>query len=81
MAEYLPLLQHRPKWRNVTENVRVNDIVLVMDENLPRGEWPLGLVCEVNCGRDGLVRSARVKVAKVIKTRPVTKLVLLEHHD
>ena len=39
----------------------VNDLVLVCDETSTRGHWPLGLVVEVSKGRDGLVRSCRVK--------------------
>ena len=52
-----------------------------MDENVPRGSWPLGLVQEVNVGRDGLVRSARVKTKTTILTRPITKIVTLECDD
>ena len=81
IREYLPLLQQRPKWQKEQENIRVNDIVLVVDENLPRGQWPLGLVVEVKQGRDDLVRSVMVKVGNNVKTRPITKLVHLEHHD
>ena len=79
IREYLPMLQLRNKWEKIYEEIKVNDIVLVVDENSHRGNWPLGLVCDVNIGRDGFVRSARVKVQNTIKVRPITKLVLLEH--
>ena len=46
----LPSLQERPKWKQLKENIRVNDIVLVVDENTPRGQWSLGLVQEVKVG-------------------------------
>ena len=32
-----------------------------------RGLWPLGLVLEVSKGRDGLVRSCRVRVNASVK--------------
>ena len=51
---------------------------LVMDEGSPRGAWPLGLVTATNRGRDGLVRSAKIKTKSTVMTRPITKLVLLE---
>ena len=76
--EYLPTLQVRHKWPNVKRNMSVNDLVLVCDEPSIRGHWPLGLVLEVSKGRDGLVRSCRVKVNGIEKVRPVTKLCLLE---
>ena len=76
--EYLPTLQARQKWTKVSPNIKVNDIVLVIDENLPRGQWPLALVTEVHSGRDGLVRSCDVRVGSSNKVRPITKLCLLE---
>ena len=81
LREYLPELNRRQKWLHVKDNLRVGDLVLLMDENVPRGSWPLGLVQEVNVGRDGLVRSARVKTKTTILTRPITKIVTLECDD
>ena len=78
VKEYLPILQSRQKWHEVTRNIAEGDIVLVVEQNIPRGDWPLGRIIEVNRGRDGLVRSARVKTMKSILVRPVNKLCLLE---
>ena len=38
----------------------------------------MGLVIGVNTGRDGLVRSVRLKVGSTQLVRAITKLVLLE---
>ena len=35
--------------------------MLVVEQNIPRGDWPLGGIIEVNCGRDGLARSCKSK--------------------
>jgi len=78
VREYLPTLQVRQKWYNLQRNVSVNDLVLVCDEQLSRGKWPLGLVLEVNKGRDGLVRSCKVRVNGSVKLRPITMLCVLE---
>ena len=78
LREYLPELQKRQKWLGIQSNLKVGDLVLVMDENAPRGSWPLGLIQEVSVGRDGLVRSARLKTVTSVLTRPITKLVSLE---
>lgn len=78
LREYLPELQRRNKWMLQTRNLARGDLVLICDENTPRGLWPLGLVTEINIGRDGLVRSATVRTKSTHLVRPATKLVLLE---
>ena len=78
IAEYLPTLQTRSKWYNVQNNLKEGDLVLVSDEQLHRGQWPLGKVIEPIQGHDGLVRSAKVKFEGTIKTRPIVKLCRLE---
>ena len=75
---YLPTLQERHKWSAVERNVRVGDLVLLLDENTPRNLWPLAIVKEVNTGRDALVRSVRVKTRVTELLHPITKVVLLE---
>ena len=78
VREYLPLLQSRQKWLQIRENICVGSLVLVVDEQCPRGSWPLGLVLEVKEGRDGLVRSVVLKCKNKSITRPITKVVVLE---
>ena len=64
MKEYLPNLQIRQKWNKECRNFKKDDIVLVVDETVPRGAWPLGRILEVKTGRDGLVRAVLVKTMK-----------------
>ncbi len=78
VREYLPLLQLRQKWLVSKPNLCEGDIVLIMDEQLPRKAWPLARITKVFTGRDGLVRSAQVKTQYSVLTRPVHKLCLLE---
>ena len=78
LKEYLPLLQNRTKWQRPYRDHAVGDLVLVMDETLPRGRWPLGLVEEVVPSRDGRVRSVRVRTHGTSLLRPITKVVPLE---
>ena len=42
LREYIPELQRRIKWMAKTPNLNVGDLVLLMDENMPRNIWPLG---------------------------------------
>ena len=78
LREYLPELQRRHKWVDKSKNLKVNDLVLLCDENTPRGLWPLGIVVDVMHSRDGLVRSVKVKTKSTVLVRPITKVVLLE---
>ena len=75
---YLPELHRRQKWQCVNDNVKVGDLVLVVGENLPRGQWPLGLVIHTYLSRDGLVRSLRLKIGPKELVRPISKIVILE---
>ena len=78
IKEYLPKMQKRQKWTNCLKDLKIGDLVLIQNENTPRPLWPLGLVVRYNQGRDGLVRSVRVKTPTGQLVRPITKLVLLE---
>ena len=78
LRAYLPELQKRSKWSKPHKNFQRGDLVLILDELTPRYLWPLGLVKEVSLGRDGLVRSVKVKTHATELVRPITKVVLLE---
>ena len=88
--EYLANLQPRQRWNIQRKNMRVNDIVIIKDDELARCQWRLGQVVEVYPDQDQLVRKVRLRVgdptldkfgrrgAKVsYLERPVHKLVLL----
>lgn len=79
--EYLPTLQSRSKWTSDQRAVQENDVVLVACEDKPRGQWPLGLVTEPIVSEDGRVRAAYVKIDGMVRRRPVTQLVFLEHQE
>ena len=81
IPEYLPALQARQKWMRTKTDLRKGDIVLVAMLNIPRGQWPLGRVIDVNVGRDGHVRSCVIRMRASQIIRPVTKLCLLENSD
>ena len=78
LTEYIPLLQERSKWYDSVRNLEVGDVVLMCEDNAPRGQWPMGVVEETHQGSDGLVRSAKIRIGQSYKVRPITKLCLLE---
>ena len=59
-------------------NLKINDLVLLVDTTQPRGHWHLGRVTKVFFGADGLVRTAQVKTKTSTLVRPISKLCLLE---
>ena len=60
---------------------RVGDVVL-MKENLPRGQWKTGRICELIKGADQNVRSAKVTVAPhKFLYRPLSLLYPIECPD
>lgn len=79
--EYLMTMINRTKWRNVTRNLRVGDLVIISEENLPPTRWKLGRVEETYPGEDNLVRSVLIKTKDGQFRRPVTKLGLLLENE
>ena len=90
--EYLVLLQQRQKWIRDTDCHKIGDLVLVVDVNMPRNQWPLGRITDVNKDLNGNVRSATVKISKcknasptdfgfTVLDRPIVKLILLRSVD
>ena len=55
------------------DNLKINDVVLVVDEDSPRGQWPLGLVVNVETSSDGLVRAAEVAMQRQDEASPDRK--------
>ena len=79
--EYLQLLQPRQKWTSDKRNLKVDDVVLLKEEGVVRGHWPMGRVTEVHPSDDGLIRSVSVQAGRSILKRPVNKTVLLVASD
>ena len=52
----------RQKWLFPRRNNQVGDLVLIANANLPRNNWPLGLVVSAYPGSDAFVRSVTVKL-------------------
>lgn len=77
-TEYVCMLQERTKWFRQRRDLKVGDLVLVVDEKVDRNQWPLGIVCEAFPGSDGLVRESLVRTSRNVLRRDVRKLCLLE---
>ncbi|KRY35016.1 hypothetical protein T03_12396, partial [Trichinella britovi] len=53
-------------------------LVLILEDNIPRAQCPIGVITELHLGSDGIARSARIRTSTNVITRPVAKLVQLE---
>lgn len=80
-TDYLHRLQHRPKWCKASNNLQLNQLVLVQSEDRPPLNWPLARVVELLTGKDGNVRAARVRTVDGVYIRPITKLAPLPCMD
>ena len=78
LKEYLPALQERAKWMKPLRSLEIGDLVLIADENVHHGKWPLGKADDVFRGKDGHVKLAKVQTCLTVLSRPVTKLCFLE---
>ncbi|MGL5902568.1 MAG: hypothetical protein ACRCZO_07755, partial [Cetobacterium sp.] len=88
--EYLLNISMRQKWHRIRRNLKVDDVVMIKEDLLPRNQWQLGRILETTVDSDGLVRIVKVRVIErrllgkhdsqlkfSIIERPVQKLVLL----
>lgn len=83
--DHLNELKDRQKWFAPQRQPQVGDLVLLIDNNIKSNQWQKGVVDQVFPGKDGFVRSCKLRVASLdqksfgTKTfdRPISKLVLL----
>lgn len=78
LTKWLLDLSARMKWFEPGRDLIVYDVVLVMSPDTTRDNWPLGKVLGTYPGKDGRVRSLKIKVGQDTITRAVTKLCPLE---
>ena len=74
LKEWVPALNARVKWRTERNNLKTNNVVLVLSANTPRAHWFLGRVLRVHPGRDGHVRVVTVQTGNGVLTRPITQI-------
>ncbi|GBM82681.1 hypothetical protein AVEN_55678-1 [Araneus ventricosus] len=76
--EYLSLLiEKQGRNKNVREP-QIGEVVLIGDDSKKRLNWPLAIIMEVLPGRDGKVRTVKVRTQSGVTTRPVQRIYTLE---
>ncbi|GBM94979.1 hypothetical protein AVEN_9025-1 [Araneus ventricosus] len=76
--EYLGQLVQRNRDKNCVREPRLGEIVLVGDDTKKRLFWPLAKIIGLIRGKDGKVRTVRVKTQKGCMVRPIQRLFPLE---
>ena len=78
-SEYVASLQKRSKWLSRSPNIKIGDLVLLVDEAHPRETWPLAIVTDTFPSEDGLVRRIQLRTSSNRSLeRDIRKIVLLE---
>ncbi|XP_036347753.1 uncharacterized protein LOC118757122 [Rhagoletis pomonella] len=78
LQEYTPIIQRRAKWFSKRASVAIGDVVVVVDETLPRNYWPKGIIVDVVKAKDEQVRRVTIKTQKGLMQRPATKVAVLD---
>ncbi|GBN92652.1 hypothetical protein AVEN_206443-1 [Araneus ventricosus] len=60
---------------------KINDVVLIKEDNIKRCNWKLGRIKTLFPGRDGKIRSCEIHVANGTLSRPIERLYNLEIQD
>ncbi|XP_026464750.1 uncharacterized protein LOC113376024 [Ctenocephalides felis] len=80
--EYISELQVRTKWHKYSsELIKVGNMVLLRDENLPPLRWRLGRIITLHPGEDGIVRVITVKTNNNLVKRAVSRICVLPIDD
>lgn len=73
----MPELQNRREPHGKGPPVKIGDVVLIADGNLPRNTWPRGRIAATYPGPDGVIRAVDVRTAGGVLRRPTKKLVII----
>lgn len=75
--EFVPQFSQKAKCLTPQTNLKVDDVVLILDETVFKQLWPIGRVTAVHPGPDKLVRIVDVLWNGKVLRRPICKLVKL----
>ena len=72
--EYLHQCQQRTKWLTKEPPIKINQIVVIQEDNAPPLTWQLGRITEIHPGEDNVVRTVSVQTSKGTYKRNITKI-------
>ena len=80
LKEYLSSLKIRKKWNHHYRNIETNDLVLLNEDNIMQSHYPLARVIKTYPGKDGVVRTFKVKTPGNTLVCPARKICLKEKY-
>jgi len=72
--EILPELSPRTKWYKAFPDLKIGDVVLMIEDGIPRGQWRIAVVEETKKSEDQVVRSAKIRMNGKLFDRPIVNL-------
>ncbi|KAH0944378.1 hypothetical protein HN011_007012 [Eciton burchellii] len=72
--DYLHSLQIRNKWSKSPLHIKIKDLVIVRNRQLPPSRWELARVVQVHPGLDGHVRVVTLRTVCSHYKRPITQI-------
>ena len=66
------------KWTKEEIPLKESDVVLISEDNIPRGKWKVEKSVDTFPGKDRRIRTVRVQTKRGMINSPVQKLHLLE---
>ena len=81
--EYLASLRERHAYQSKKresrdEFIKVGDVVIIQEDNVPRSSWKLAIIKRLICGSDGRVRAANIQTSTGVTNRSIHLLYPLE---
>lgn len=73
--------QTRNKNKFPERNLKVDDLVILVDDNLPPLKWRTGIIVKTFAGDDGLVRAVEVRTENGVYRRASVRVCLLPTHN
>ena len=58
--------------------LKIGHVVLISEDKVSRGKWPMGRIDKLLPGKDGLIRTVILKTRRALLRRPVQRLHRLE---
>lgn len=79
--DYLNTQRQRSKCKDASKNVKVDDVVILIEKNIPPTKWIIARIAEVHPGDDGLTRVVTIQTKNGFLKRPIVKLCLLPEQN
>ena len=78
LRDVIPQMRLRPKWKREKPDLQVDDVVVWLNPDAKRHEFPLGRVTDIDVSKDGHVRVATIRHSYKMETVPITQLSVIK---